>query len=71
MNVTRALNHLQRAEILLGPMSDKYTLGMLHWGLAMANLEAMRVNEALTASQKGMDILARLGDRESWSRVGS
>ena len=71
LNVARALTHLQRAEVLLGQMSDKYSLGKLYWGLAWTNLEAMRIDEALMASQKGMDIFARLGERELWARVAA
>ena len=72
VNVARALTHLQRAEVLLGQMSDKFSLGKLYWGLAWTNLEAMRINEALTASKRAMDIFARLGEREcgrGWRRT--
>jgi tetratricopeptide (TPR) repeat protein len=69
MDVRRALIHLQRAEILLAGNDDSHSLGMLYWGLAVAYFEALRVDEALSASQKAMDILVRLGDRESWASV--
>ena len=71
LNVARALTHLQRAEVLLGQMSDKYSLGKLYWGLAWTNLEAMRIDEALTASKRAMDIFARLGERELWARAAA
>ena len=41
----------------------------MYWGLGYTNIEALRINEALMASQKGMDIFARLGERERWARV--
>jgi len=69
MNVGRALTHLQRAEILLERNSESYPLGTLYWALSMTYCEALRIEEAITASQKGMDIFARLGDRESWASV--
>jgi len=68
-NVARALVHLQRAEFLLGQTGEGFALGLVYWGLAFTNMEALRINEALTASQKGMDIFARLGERERWARV--
>ena len=67
MNVSRALVHLQRAEALLEHAGDAYSLGLLYRGLAWCNLEVMRVNEALAASRKAMDIYARLGERELWA----
>jgi hypothetical protein len=60
---------LQRAEALLGKISEQFPLGMLHWGLAMTNIEAMRIDEALAASLKAIDIFERLGNRELWARV--
>jgi tetratricopeptide (TPR) repeat protein len=69
MHVKRALSNFQRAEILLRRDSESYSLGMLHWGLALVSFEALRINEALTSSQKAMDTFARLGDRESWASV--
>ena len=67
MNIARALFHYQRAEVLLGRASESYLVGQMYWGLALTNRYAMRVNEAMTASQKAMDIYARLGERESWA----
>ena len=61
--------HLDQAETLLREMSEEHSLGLLYWGLAMTDLEAMRVSEALAASQKAMDIFARLGEREFWARA--
>jgi tetratricopeptide (TPR) repeat protein len=71
MDVRRGLMHLHRAETLLGEASEAHSLGQLYWGLAMANFEAMRINEALSASQKAMDIFARLGNRELWARAAA
>jgi tetratricopeptide (TPR) repeat protein len=71
MDVRRGLMHLHRAETLLGETSEEHPLGQLYWGLAMANFEAMHINEALSASQKAMDIFARLGNRELWARVAA
>ena len=68
-NVARALVHLQRAELLLGQTGESFALGLVYWGLGYTNIEALRINEALMASQKGMDIFARLGERERWARV--
>jgi tetratricopeptide (TPR) repeat protein len=68
-NVARALVHLQRAELLLGQKGESFALGLVYWGLGYTNIEALRINEALMASQKGMDIFARLGERERWARV--
>ena len=61
--------HLDQAETLLREMSEEHSLGLLYWGLAMTDLEAMRVSEARAASQKAMDIFARLGEREFWARA--
>jgi tetratricopeptide (TPR) repeat protein len=71
MNVRRGLMHLHRAESLLGETSEEHSLGQLYWGLAMANFEAMRINEARSASQKAMEIFARLGNRELWARAAA
>ena len=71
MDVRRALMHLHRAEILLGETSEEHALGQLYWGLDRANFNAMRIGEALAASQKGMEIFTRLGDRESWAGAAS
>jgi tetratricopeptide (TPR) repeat protein len=69
MDVRRGLMHLHRAQTLLGETSEEHSLGLLHWGLAMTDLEAMRVSEALAASQKAMGIFARLGEWEFWARA--
>jgi tetratricopeptide (TPR) repeat protein len=63
--------HLHRAEILLGETSEEHALGQLYWGLDRANFNAMRIGEALAASQKAMEIFTRLGDRESWAESAS
>jgi len=64
----RALIHFHRAEALLGE-SDKHSLGLLYNGLAWSSLDAMRIDEALSASQKAMDIFARLKERELWAEA--
>jgi tetratricopeptide (TPR) repeat protein len=69
LNIDLALIHLQKAEILLERSNESSALGMLYWGLALAYREAMRTNESLTASQRGMDIFARLKDHESWAKL--
>jgi tetratricopeptide (TPR) repeat protein len=67
MHVGRALFHFQRAEVLLKATSDEHSLGWLYWGLSHTNFDAMRLDDAIVASQKAMDIYARLGERESWA----
>jgi tetratricopeptide (TPR) repeat protein len=67
LDVDRALMHLERAEVLLATTSDSYALGMVYWGLALASLQAMRINEALAASQKAMNLFAEIGNREAWT----
>jgi predicted ATPase len=69
MHVGHALTHLQRAEILLRETSEEHSLGLLYLGLAVANFEKMRIDEAILASQKAMNIFTRLRDRESWASV--
>ena len=71
MTVRRALLHLQRAEALLSKTSEEHSLGWLYWGLATSNLQTLHVNDALAASQKAMEIFARLGNRKSWTRAAS
>lgn len=68
MDIHRALIHFHRAEALLAE-SDEHSLGLLYKGLAWASLNALRIDEALSASQKAMDIYARLGDRELWAEA--
>ena len=70
-NVPRGLLHLQRAEVLLECTSDKDSLAMLNWGIARTSFEAMRIDEAMFASQKAMDLFAQLGDLELRARVAS
>src|SRR5215472_3256789 len=64
----RALIHFHRAEALLGE-SGKHSLGVLYKGLAWSSLDAMRIDEALSASQKAMDIYARLKEGELWAEA--
>ena len=68
LNVSRALDHFERAESVLSRTSETRSLGLLYWGLAMTKFEALRIDDALTASERAMDIYRRLGD-ERWASV--
>jgi tetratricopeptide (TPR) repeat protein len=68
MNVARALDHFERAEPVLSQTSETRSLGLLYWGLAMTKFEALRIDDALAASERAMDICRRLGD-ERWASV--
>ena len=68
MDVTRALSHFERAEPVLGRTAETLSLGVHYWGLAIASFEALRIDEALAASERAIEIFNRLGD-ERWSSV--
>ena len=67
MNIPRSLIHYQRAELLLGQTRETHSLGMLYFGLSSTKFQLLQISEAVTASQKAMDIFTRLGDRELWA----
>jgi tetratricopeptide (TPR) repeat protein len=68
INVRRALSHFERAEPVLARTAETHSLGLHYWGLAMTNFEALKIDEASAASERGIEIFKRLGD-ERWSSV--
>jgi tetratricopeptide (TPR) repeat protein len=67
MNIPRSLIHYQRAEGLLGQTRESHSLGLLYSALSGTKGQLLQISEAVTASQKAVDIFAGLGDRESWA----
>ena len=68
-NVARALGSPSTSGIAVGTDGRKLRARTGVLGPRIYHMEALRINEALMASQKGMDIFARLGERERWARV--
>jgi DNA-binding SARP family transcriptional activator/tetratricopeptide (TPR) repeat protein len=67
MDLSRALDHYRAAEAVLSRGAERPAIVYFYVGQASAAFNAVRVNEALAASQRAMDVAERLGLEILWA----
>lgn len=66
MNIDRALEHFRAAEALLAQGPERASLVVMYTGIATAALWGLRLDEAMAAASRAVEMADRLNDERLW-----